>query len=145
MAEQMHSRGPLCQLNREGSDPPPAPLISTRRPATTPFVLCRAIAPACGMVDASTKLSLKLMVAQRPATALPRGPACKHVGRFVAGLTWCQTFAAPSWRRKLPEGPDVPLDESSVVVEPEDVQEIRRTSDLEIGEEVREKQAREIS
>ena len=35
---------------------------------------------------------------------------------------------------EAPEGPDVPLDESSVVVEPEDVQEVRRTSDLEIGE-----------
>jgi hypothetical protein len=34
---------------------------------------------------------------------------------------------------EAPEGPDVPLDESSVVVEPEDVQEVRRTSDLEIG------------
>ena len=30
-------------------------------------------------------------------------------------------------------GPDVLLDESSVVVEPEDVQDVRRTSDLEIG------------
>ena len=39
---------------------------------------------------------------------------------------------------EAPEGPDVPLDESSVVVEPEDVQEVRRTSDLEIGEGVRE-------
>ena len=35
---------------------------------------------------------------------------------------------------EAPEGPDVPLDESSVVVEPEDVQEVRRTSDLEIEE-----------
>jgi heptaprenylglyceryl phosphate synthase len=43
---------------------------------------------------------------------------------------------------EAPEGPDVPLDESSVVVEPEDVQEVRRTSDLEIGGGVREKQAR---
>ena len=34
---------------------------------------------------------------------------------------------------EAPEGPDVPLDESSVVVEPEDVQDVRRTSDLEIG------------
>ena len=43
---------------------------------------------------------------------------------------------------EAPEGPDVPLDESSVVVEPEGVQEVRRTSDLEIGGGVREKQAR---
>ena len=39
---------------------------------------------------------------------------------------------------EAPEGPDVPLDESSVVVEPEDVQEVRRTSDLEIGGGLRE-------
>ena len=39
---------------------------------------------------------------------------------------------------EAPEGQDVPLDESSVVVEPEDVQEVRRTSDLEIGGGVRE-------
>jgi hypothetical protein len=37
---------------------------------------------------------------------------------------------------EAPEDPDVPLDESSVVVEPEDLQEVRRTSDLEIGEGV---------
>jgi hypothetical protein len=46
---------------------------------------------------------------------------------------------------EAPEGQDVPLDESSVVVEPEDVQEVRRTSDLEIGEGVCEKQARGTS
>ena len=43
---------------------------------------------------------------------------------------------------EAPEGPDVPLDESSVVVEPEDVQEVRPTSDLEIGGGVPRKQAR---
>jgi hypothetical protein len=42
---------------------------------------------------------------------------------------------------EAPESPDVPLDESSVVVESEDVQEVRRTSDLDRGR-VREKQAR---
>jgi hypothetical protein len=35
--------------------------------------------------------------------------------------------------KEAPEGPDVPLDESSVVVDPEDVHEFHRTSDLEIG------------
>ena len=39
---------------------------------------------------------------------------------------------------EAPEGQDVPLDESSVVVEPEDVQEVRRSSDLELGGGVRE-------
>ena len=38
-------------------DPPPAPLISTRLPATTLSVPRRAIAPACGMVDASANVS----------------------------------------------------------------------------------------
>ena len=38
-------------------DPPPAPLISTRLPATALRVPCRAIAPACGMVDASANVS----------------------------------------------------------------------------------------
>jgi hypothetical protein len=39
---------------------------------------------------------------------------------------------------EAPEGPDVPIDESSMVVDPKDVQELLRTSDLEIGEGVRE-------
>ena len=38
-------------------DPPPAPLISTRLPATAVRTPCRAIAPACGMVDASANVS----------------------------------------------------------------------------------------
>jgi hypothetical protein len=46
----------------------------------------------------------------------------------------CRTELA----EEAPEGPAVTLDESSVVVEPEDVQEVRRTSDLEIGEGARE-------
>src|SRR5580765_1654207 len=33
-------------------DPPPAPLINTLLPATAVRTPCRAIAPACGMVDA---------------------------------------------------------------------------------------------
>ena len=53
-------------------------------------------------------------------------------GGVVAGLTWCQAPAARVGE-EAPEGPDVPLDESTVVVEPEDVQEVRPTSDLEIG------------
>jgi hypothetical protein len=38
-------------------EPPPAPLITTRCPAPAPSVPCRAIAPACGIVDASAKFS----------------------------------------------------------------------------------------
>lgn len=38
-------------------DPPPAPLINTRLPALAERVPCHAIAPACGIVDASTKVS----------------------------------------------------------------------------------------
>ena len=38
-------------------EPPPAPLISTRCPAPAPAVPCSAIAPACGIVDASANVS----------------------------------------------------------------------------------------
>ena len=38
-------------------EPPPAPLISTRRPAAAPSVPCSAIAPACGIVEASANVS----------------------------------------------------------------------------------------
>ena len=46
-------------------EPPPAPLISTRRPAAAPAVPCSAIAPACGMVDASANVSSGRLVGER--------------------------------------------------------------------------------
>ena len=51
------STEPLRELNREGSRPSASAV--DQHPATRPgpFVPCRAIAPACGMVDASTKVS----------------------------------------------------------------------------------------
>ena len=45
-------------------DPPPAPLMSTRQPGTARCVPCSAIAPACGMVDASANVSSGRLVGE---------------------------------------------------------------------------------
>ena len=47
----------LASWMAKDPDPPPAPLISIRLPATTRCVPRSAIAPACGMVDASANES----------------------------------------------------------------------------------------
>jgi hypothetical protein len=55
-------------------DPPPAPLISTRLPATAVRTPCRAIAPACGMVDASANVSPAGVTASAETGASARIP-----------------------------------------------------------------------